>query len=222
MIIVLTNDDGYQSEKLQYTRKVLEEFGTVYTIAPTVQQSAKAMALTIGGFTFNKIDEYNYTIDGTPVDCVNFAHAGIDIKPDLVVSGTNHGYNIGIDVNYSGTVGATKQAQYFGYKTIALSADRVGDTILEAELKNTLDYIFTNEMLSKEYTLNVNFPREKFVESKGILETTVYYQEFEYLPQIIGNKFVPNRQYVFGQSLPKNTDAYAYKEGYTSISKVKV
>ena len=222
MVILLTNDDGIKSEKLQYTKSVLEKFGIVYTIAPSVEQSAKSMSLTIGGFSFNQIDDYTYAIDGTPVDCVNFAHAGLNLEPDLVVSGTNDGYNIGIDISYSGTVGACKQAQYFGYKTIALSADKRGNTILEQELEKTLRYIFDNKLESTEYTLNVNFPREKFIQSNGIVETVVYKQLFEYKPEIVGNKFKPNRQYVYGQALPLNSDASAYKEGYTSISKVVI
>jgi 5'-nucleotidase len=222
MIILLTNDDGIDSQKIEYTKKVLEKFGTVYRIAPSTQMSAKGMSLTIGGFEFEKLDEYNYAIDGTPVDCINFGFGALKLRPDLVVSGTNNGYNIGIDTKYSGTVGAALQAQYFGANTIALSADRRGNTILEEELEKTLKYIFDNELLSSEYTLNVNFPREKFEHSKGIKHTSVYYQVFEYKPVVEGNKYMPNRQFVMGQHLPENTDAWAYKEGYTSISKIKV
>jgi 5'-nucleotidase len=191
-------------------------------VAPSVEQSARSMALTIGGFTFKKMDELTYAIDGTPVDCVNFAHVALDLKPDLVVSGTNNGYNVGIDILYSGTVGACKQAQYHGYKSIAFSADKKGNTILEQELEKTLQYILDNNLHSTEYTLNVNFPREKFGTSKGLKHVEVYHQIFEYKPEIVGNKLKPHRQYVFGQDLPENSDAYAYKEGYTSISKVTI
>lgn len=222
MIILLTNDDGIHSEKIEYTKKILEKFGTVYRVAPKEQMSAKSMSLTIGGYEFEKIDEYNYAIHGTPVDCVGFAYYGLGLKPDLVVSGTNNGYNIGIDTKYSGTVGATLQAQYFGFKTLALSADRRGNNILEEELEKTIQYILDNDLLSVEYTLNVNFPREKFVHSKGIRHTEVYYQVFDFKPEIIGSRIAPNRQYVMGQYLPENSDALAYKEGYTSISKIKV
>lgn len=222
MNILLTNDDGIDSEKLLYTKSVLDKFGTVYVVAPSMQQSAKSMSLTIGGNTFEKRDDFTYAVDGTPVDCVRFAHAGLKLNPDLVVSGTNHGYNIGIDISYSGTVGACKQAQYYGYKTIALSADRKGNKILEDELERTLKYIFDKELPSSSYTLNVNFPREKFIQTNGIKETEVFQQEFEYIPTFEGNKFIPNRQYVMGQDLPENSDARAYKEGFTSISKVYI
>ena len=134
MVILLTNDDGIGSEKIEYTKEVLEKFGTVYRVAPKEQMSAKSMSLSIGGFEFEKLDDFNYAVHGTPVDCVGFAYYGLGLKPDVVVSGTNNGYNIGIDTRYSGTVGATLQAQYFGFKSLALSADRKGNSILEQEL----------------------------------------------------------------------------------------
>jgi 5'-nucleotidase len=222
MLIVLTNDDGIHSEKIEYTKKVLEKFGTVYRIAPKEQMSAKSMSLSIGGFEFDRLDEFNYAIHGTPVDCVGFAHYGLGLKPDLVVSGTNNGYNIGIDTRYSGTIGAALQAQYFGYKSLALSADRNGNSVLEQELEKTLQYIIDNNMLSEEHTLNVNFARDKFTQSKGIRLTNVYYQVFDFVPEIVGNKILPNRIFVMGQHLPEDSDAFAYKEGYTSISKIKI
>ena len=222
MKILLTNDDGINSEKLLYTKSVLEQYGEVFLVAPTIQQSAKSMSLTIGGTTYKKIDDKTYSVDGSPVDCVKFAIAVLGLEPDLIVSGTNDGYNIGIDTLYSGTVGAVKQAQYYGFKTIAFSADRRGNVMLEKELKKTLDYIFEKDLLSVEYTLNVNFPREKFVDSNGIRETYVHYQKFTYQPELLEDRFIPNRQYVFGQELPKDSDAFAYKEGFTSISKIKI
>lgn len=222
MIILLTNDDGINSPKLQYTKEILSSYGTVYTVAPKHEQSAKSMGLTIGGFEFEKIDEYTYQIQGTPVDCVNFAIAGLKLKPDIVVSGTNDGYNLGIDTRYSGTVGAVLQAQYFGFKSVAFSSDRLGESLLKQELQPAIDYILENDLLSAEYSLNVNFPREKFNRSNGILETTIHYHQFRYLPTIEGNRFKPNRTYIHEGDLPKETDTWAYANGYTSISKITV
>ena len=222
MIFLLTNDDGIESPKLKYTKEILEKFGTVYTVAPKKEQSAKGMSLTIGGFNFNKIDEFNYSVEGTPVDCINFAFKGLELSPNITVSGTNNGYNLGIDTKYSGTVGACLQAQYFGSKTIALSADRKGNNVLKRELKKTIEYILDNDLLSSEYTLNVNFPREKFEKSNGIIMTKLHYHQFTYLAKIEGNKFMPNRMYIHDGDLPKGTDTYAYAKGYTSISKIRV
>ena len=222
MIILLTNDDGYESAKLKYTKKVLENFGTVYLVAPRKEQSAKSMSLTIGGFHFEKVDELTYLIDGTPVDCVNFAFGGLNLRPDITVSGTNNGYNIGIDTRYSGTVGACLQAQYFGGASIALSADRRGNSILEQELEKTIQYILDNDLLSKNYTLNVNFPLEKFGKTKGIVECDIHYHQYSYSPVIDGTKFKPNRSYIVDKNLKEKTDTWAYAKGFTSITKIKV
>lgn len=222
MIFLLTNDDGFDSEKLQYTKKILSGFGTVYTVAPLKEQSAKSMSLTIGGFRFEKVDEHHYKVDGTPVDCVNFAIRGLKLNPDIVVSGTNEGYNIGIDTKYSGTVGACLQAQYFGFPTIALSADRMGNQILEQELESTLIYIISNRLYSKHHTLNVNFPRESFGKSKGIELTDLDYYQFDYNPTISEDYYRPRRSYIEDKNLNEGTDTWAYIKGYTSISKIKI
>lgn len=222
MIFLLTNDDGYDSKKLHYTRSVLEKYGTVYTVAPSKEQSAKSMSLTIGGFTFNKVDDFNYKIDGTPVDCVSFALGGIGVTPDIIFSGTNNGYNIGIDTKYSGTVGACLQAQYFGFPSVALSADNKGEKVLEEELERTIQHILQNNMYSKDYTLNVNFPRDMFDKSNGIIETDLDFFKFRFSPVITGNKYKPRRSYIEDINLKENTDTWAYINGFTSISKIKL
>lgn len=220
MNILLTNDDGISSEKLLITKKILEEFGTVYLVAPSTQMSAKSMSLSIGGFEFEKIDDYTYSIEGTPVDCVKFGYAGLDVEFDVVVSGTNNGYNLGIDISYSGTVGAALQAQYYQMNSIAFSADRKGNNILQEELAKTFKYILDHNLLSSKHSVNVNFPREKFVQSKGIKETIIHRQVYSYDPEIVGRKFVPHRGYIKDAELPENSDLKAYVDGYTSISKV--
>lgn len=222
MIILLTNDDGIKSERLEYTRSVLAQYGQVYMVAPKEEQSAKSMSLSVGGFPYEKIDEYTYSIEGTPVDCINFAFGALELSPDLVVSGTNMGYNIGVDVRYSGTVGACLQAQYLGFKSIALSADRKGDKVLKDELDKTLKYIFDRNLLSTAYTLNVNFPQERFEESKGIMEATIDYYRYDYCPDLTETHYKPNRSFIVDFQLAENTDIYAYAKGYTSITKLKV
>jgi len=221
MIIMLTNDDGIDSKYLQYAKSILAKYGTVYTIAPSKEQSAKGMSLTIGGFNFKKIDEFNYSIDGTPVDCVNFALGGLKLNPDFIFSGVNAGYNLGFDTKYSGTVGACFQAQHFGYKTVAFSADNRGTSMMERFFESTLEYILDNDLLSSEYTLNVNFPRETVLEPQGILHTELFYHDYSYEPDIMDNKFIPNRVLIKKEHLPYNSDAYAFRHGYTSITKIK-
>jgi len=222
MIIVLTNDDGIESKKLKFAKEVLGKFGTVYTVAPKTEQSAKGMSLTIGEFKFNKIDEFNYAVEGTPVDCVNFALGGLGLRPDVLFSGVNNGYNLGFDIKYSGTVGACFQAQYFGVKTVAVSSDYKGSTVLEKELEKTLDIIMNDNSLSAEYTLNINFPPEIYPESKGIKFTTPYYRTYDYLPKMTENSYEPNRKLRHDDILPEDSDGFAIRHGYTSISKLKI
>ena len=220
MIILLTNDDGIYSEKIQYAKKILSKYGTVYTVAPSVQQSGKGMALTIGGFQFQKIDEFNYSVEGTPVDCVNYSLGGLHLRPDIIVSGINNGYNLGFDTKYSGTLGACFQGQYFGLKTIAFSSDFKGIKMVEAEFEKTFKYVLDNDLLSDKYTLNVNFPREIEKVSKGIKTTKLFYQKYTYDPDITENKYVANRKILRTEDLPVDADAYAIRHGYTSISKL--
>ena len=222
MIILLTNDDGIKSEKLLYAKDILKKYGTVYTVAPSVEQSAKGMALTIGGFHYKKIDDFTFSVEGTPVDCVNFSLGGLNLRPDLVVSGINDGYNLGFDTKYSGTLGACFQAQYFGFKTIAFSSDNKGIGMVKKEFEKSLKYILDNKLQSSDYTLNVNFPKESIDKSKGIMHTNLFYQEYEYNPEMVNSKYIPNRRIVRTENLPKDSDAYAYRKGYTSISKLYI
>ncbi len=222
MIILLTNDDGINSSKLIYAKEILKKYGTVYTVAPSVEQSAKSMALTIGGFPYSKIDDFTYSVEGTPVDCVNFALGGLNLRPDIVVSGINDGYNLGFDTRYSGTVGACFQAQYFGFNSIAFSSDNKGIKMVENEFEKSLKYILENNLLSKEYTLNVNFPRESDGKSKGIKHTKLFYQNYEYKPEMKNCKYSPNRRIIRTDKLPEDSDALAYRQGYTSITKLYI
>lgn len=223
MNILLTNDDGITSEKLKYAKGILSKYGTVYTVAPAKEQSAKSMSLTIGGFKVNKISDYEYSVEGTPVDCVNFALGGLNLRPDLVVSGINDGYNIGFDTRYSGTVGACLQAQYFGFNTVAFSSDRKGDKMVKLEFEKTLKHILDNALYSGDYTLNVNFPPEKFETSNGTIDDVeVYHHEYEYKPELIDGHYYPNRRIVVNKELPKKSDAYGFHFGYTTISKIAI
>lgn len=222
MKILLTNDDGIESKRLEFTREVLLKYGEVVTVAPRLQQSAKSMSLTIGGFEFNEISESVYTIDGTPVDCINFAIQGLKLNPDLIVSGTNLGYNIGIDTRYSGTVGAALQGQYFGYKTLALSAERGSDIIFHNELEDTIKFVLDKDLLSENHTINVNLARDKFGRSKGIIAGRTYYRQHEYKPVVVDGVFKPNRVYDGQTDFPEDTDVYAYHNGYTSVCKIKL
>ena len=123
MIVLLTNDDGIWAPALVALRECLAPFGRVITVAPDRDQSATSHSLTLHRpFRIHRHDEDTYSVDGTPTDCVVCAFYGLlDVKPDLVISGINHGPNMGEDVFYSGTVAAAIEGTLQGAPSIAAS-----------------------------------------------------------------------------------------------------
>jgi len=126
MIILLTNDDGYQSEGITVLEAVLAEAGhEVWVCAPSDQRSAQSHAMTLKGkIKFIRYDARHYHCSGTPADCILYGLNGdaIPITPDVIISGINHGYNASTDILYSGTVGAASEAALRGIPAIAISA----------------------------------------------------------------------------------------------------
>jgi 5'/3'-nucleotidase len=130
MKVLLTNDDGIHAEGLQTMRQALVEVPGVElaVIAPESNRSAAARAITTRRpLWVEEIDfgdgTTGYATDGTPVDCVRFARLGLidDFEADLVVSGINHGSNLGDDITYSGTVAAALEAIVLGLPGLAIS-----------------------------------------------------------------------------------------------------
>jgi 5'-nucleotidase len=121
--ILITNDDGIRAEGLLALEESLAPLGSVVTVAPEIEQSATSHAITLDRPL--RIKEYGngrYSVSGTPTDCVLLAvHSILDSPPDLVVSGINHGPNMGEDVTYSGTVAAAIEAYILGIDAIAVS-----------------------------------------------------------------------------------------------------
>lgn len=129
MRILITNDDGISAPGLQTLRRALREVDgvTVDVIAPNRNRSASARSittrqpLTVEEIVFEDGDK-GYATDGTPVDCVRFADVGlVGGRPDLIVSGINHGANLGDDITYSGTVAAALEGIILGIPALALS-----------------------------------------------------------------------------------------------------
>jgi 5'-nucleotidase len=127
MRIVLTNDDGIDAAGLLAARRALEEVGEVLTVAPDRNRSGVGRSITFG--TPLHVEEremadggIGYACTGTPVDCVRLVALGLmDFEPDIVVSGINHGENLGDDITYSGTVAAAFEGIVVGVPGIAVS-----------------------------------------------------------------------------------------------------
>src|SRR5215471_1106449 len=121
--ILLTNDDGYQAEGLRAAAEALADVATESIVAPSREQSGTAQSLTLRQpIVCNRIAEREWAIDGTPADCVIVAlHKLLPEKPDLVISGINHGANLGENVYYSGTVGAAREGALHHIPALAVS-----------------------------------------------------------------------------------------------------
>ncbi len=162
MRILLTNDDGIASPALAQLKRVLTPFGRVITIAPDRNQSATSQSLTLHRpLRIHEAGEDTYSVDGTPTDCVLVAfHGQLGDKPDFVVSGINHGPNMGEDVFYSGTVAAAIEGVLQGVPGVAASlvtrqqtdfrepADTVGSIVRQVLERG----------LMRRLLLNINIP----------------------------------------------------------------
>jgi 5'-nucleotidase len=125
MKILLTNDDGIEAAGLHATYDAIKDLGEVYVVAPSKVQSATSHAITLHrpmSVTPYKCECFGgHAVGGRPADCVKLAVTHLVGPVDLVISGINHGANVGINVHYSGTVGAAREAAFQGIPAIALS-----------------------------------------------------------------------------------------------------
>ena len=173
MNLLITNDDGINAQGIAVLARAAAAFGKVTLVAPARQCSAMSHRITLGrplrletvDFPVENVSAYS--LDGTPADCVKAAlDAILPEKPDVVLSGINHGYNVGYDVVYSGTVGAAMEALMNGIPAIALSRNDVGTfETTQAFIGQILERLLQEAPSSREIW-NVNFPGER---AKGIL-----------------------------------------------------
>ncbi len=176
MRVLLTNDDGIAAPGLQKLRRALVALGglDVVTIAPDANRSATARSITtreplaVEEVTFDD-GNVGFAVDGTPVDCVRFAELGLGGgRPDLIVSGINHGVNLGDDITYSGTVAAALEGIVLGIPAIALSQQRSGgdmgygpgsfDFTVAVEFTASLVDHLRGESMPEATLININFP----------------------------------------------------------------
>src|SRR5262245_31990531 len=123
--ILLTNHDGIHSDGLIKVEEALKELGDVYVVAPMSEMSGASHSLTLARpLRIRQLDQRHWAIDGTPTDCVTLALNKIlseNEKPQICVSGINHGGNLGDDATYSGTVAGALEATILGVPGVALS-----------------------------------------------------------------------------------------------------
>ena len=180
MNILITNDDGIDTEGIKKLAETAAGFGNVYVIAPEHQMSGKSH-----GFTYDcdvMIRDYDlglkgvkaFTCSGTPADCVRIgAIKVLPEKPDYVFSGINTGYNISHDIQYSATVGAVLEGAFLGIHSVAFSQGSVEySEVVDAYLKEMMKECMSKP-LDYNTAWNVNFPKCSLKDLKGILRDRV-------------------------------------------------
>ena len=174
MRILLTNDDGFDSEGLQAVADLFKDGHDVTVVAPDNQKSAASHSITLPPrvLPYREIagrDYKTYAVDGSPADCVKVAMTLLCKSPDLVISGINRGENLGSDIWYSGTVSAAAEAAYYGLRAIALSLDNKHADYQQYMrcarfVKKNLTALTAMD-ISPRTMLNINFPN---AEPKGV------------------------------------------------------
>lgn len=177
-LILVTNDDGITAPGMRLLIEAMNEIGEVVVVAPDSPQSAMGHAITVNNTLFVEpvnIDEgaqIEYSCSGTPADCVKLAvNELLNKKPDLCVSGINHGSNSSINVIYSGTMSAALEAGIEGIPAIGFS---LLDYSWNAEFEHLKEYVqrialnVIENGLPEGVVLNVNIPRSKDKKFKGV------------------------------------------------------
>lgn len=177
MKLLLSNDDGVFAEGLHALAAELGKTHEIMISAPDRERSSVSRAMTLNDpLRAKKVrldglpDVIAYAVSGTPVDCVRLALGNLFPKPDMIVSGINHGPNLGTDVLYSGTVAAAHEAALLGYQAIAVSglsflAEHM-DTAARVAA-HAVSYVAQNP-LEFGMLLNVNVPALPYAELKGV------------------------------------------------------
>jgi 5'-nucleotidase len=229
-LILVTNDDGFHAPGIIALTEVAKEFGAVLKIAPDKPQSGMGHAITINStLRFEQLESGNdfnaYQCTGTPVDCVKIAlDVILDEKPDLIVSGINHGSNASINVIYSGTMSAALEGYIEGVPSIGFS---LLDHGLEADF--TACKHFAREIIElalkqkgKNYCLNVNVPKLNLDLIKGIKYCrqahAKWQEEFDKRQDPSGKDYY----WLTGHFVPfdehkEDTDLWALQNGYVSV-----
>lgn len=233
-LILVTNDDGITAPGIRNLVSFMNEIGDVIVVAPNSPQSGKGHAITINStLTFEEISlegpQTDFSLSGTPVDCVKFALDKIlPRRPDIVVSGINHGANSSINVIYSGTMSAAVEAGVEGLPAIGFS---LLDFSWDADFSQAKEFIqqivrkSLENPMPKGVVLNVNIPKLKKDEIKGIKVCRQAFakweESFDERVNPHGKKYYWLTGYFNNMDRGEDADENALAEGYISVVPVK-
>ena len=230
MKILVSNDDGFLATGINVLTEALAEIADVVVVAPDRNRSAASNSLTVHApLRISKVAENRYSVDGTPSDCVHLALTGLlDDEPDLVVSGINHGANLGDDVIYSGTVAAAMEGRFLGLPTIAISlaGDRLTHFDTAARVVTEMVKKLERSSLAPDTTLNVNVPDMPYDELNGIVAARL---GFRHKSEPVIRTRDPHGRTIYwvgpagkGQDAGPGTDFHAIDQGAVAVTPLKV
>ncbi|RJP75722.1 MAG: 5'/3'-nucleotidase SurE [Desulfobacteraceae bacterium] len=233
MKILLTNDDGILAKGLLAVHKTFARKHRVYVIAPDREKSAVGHGITLNmPIRAKKVmlnnDDWGYAVSGTPADCIKLGILELlPQKPDLVISGINPGANTGVNINYSGTVAAAREACLYGIPSIAVSTQghepMYFSDIAMMMLRLIEEVAFTR--LPNGTFFNINVPDLPISQIAGI---RISHQDVTFCREYIDKKTDPRNQTYYWHGAeskngdgPPNADTTILNKKYVSITPIK-
>jgi 5'-nucleotidase len=226
--ILLTNDDGYFAKGIHTLRDALSGRWKTIIVAPDREQSGSSHSLTMHSPL--RLDEMSpgvYKADGTPTDCVLLAlRGGVANSPAILVSGINHGPNIGDDITYSGTVAAAMEGTLNGIPSIAVSLDGTGNFETAVAVARVVVNNVATHGLPANTLLNVNVPDIPLDELRGIRITSQSSRRYD--DQVVTKTDPRGRPYfwiagnVTSRDAPKTSDFHAVESGFASVTPIQL
>ncbi len=234
-IILITNDDSVTAPGIRALVEAVKGLGKVIVVAPDQPQSGMGHAITIGHpLRLQKVNVFEgveaYACSGTPVDCVKLAvDKVIHNKPDICISGINHGANHSINVIYSGTMSAALEASIENIPSIGFS---LLDLSIEADFtaakkyaRMLVEHVLKNKLKDKHLCLNVNIPKgdEKIIKGVKICRQAYakYEEEFDERKDPHGRRYYWLTGEFLNFDKGKDTDVWALKNNYVSVVPVQ-
>nr|WP_114417340.1 5'/3'-nucleotidase SurE [Marinospirillum perlucidum] len=228
MKLLLSNDDGVHADGLATLADVAKDLGELLVVAPDRNRSGASNSLTLDRpLNPQQLPNGFWSVDGTPTDCVHLAVGGLfDGQPDLVLSGINHGANLGDDVLYSGTVAAATEGRFLGLPALAFSLAGNNHLATAAQVVHRLLELFLQQpealKLPARSLLNINIPDVPAFALKGYQITRLGHRGRGEKPVEILNPAGQKRYWIAppGAALEAGpgTDFHAIQEGYVSIT----
>jgi 5'-nucleotidase len=227
-LVLLSNDDGYASPGIRAMRDALTATADVVILAPESEQSAASHSLSLHrALRLRAVEPGIFALDGTPADCVYVAlHAGERVlpkRPDLIVSGINHGMNLGQDAFYSGTIAAAREGALRGIPAVATSAHAAATPGAVADLSARIAFELLAAHPGSGALLNINVPRAWTGEIRATrLGARIYEELVDFRHDPRGREYL----WLGGPSVrherDAGTDTDAYDDGAVSVTPLRL